>query len=727
MKCVEHPLVKPETVEWRLYQETIVASASQANTLVVAPTALGKTVIAILLAAHRLHKFPDSKVLMLAPTKPLARQHAQSFLKFLRLTEDEVEVFTGSKSPKERAELWKYKKVICATPQVVHNDLVSGTCSLRDVSLLVFDEAHRATGNYPYGFIAERYMAEAENPLILGLTASPGGDEERIREVIDNLFIENIEVRTESDSDVKPYIKGIKVEWVKVEMPDSLKAVKSALESVMKKKIAELREMGISINQDATKKDLLMLRGMLQTRLAEERSSEIFTALSLVAALINITHALELLETQGLKTLAEFFYRMEKNTSSKAVKELLKDTQFLRAVRLTQNLAEEVENPKLKKIKDILSGFKGKAIVFTQYRDTASMLVEELNKIPGIVAERFVGQASRGNEKGLTQREQIAVIDRFRSGEINVLVATSVAEEGLDIPRVDLVIFYEPIPSEIRSIQRRGRTGRHELGRVIVLVTKNTRDEAFLWASRRRERKMREVLEKLKRERAELRRKQTTLEMHKTGISIYLDTRELSSSVVRELLKFGIICKPRMLEVGDYVISNRVVVERKTCEDFVDSIIDGRLFSQAVALKRSYEKPVIVVEGENLYSARGVTPQAITGALLSLAVDFGIPVLFSKNEKETALIISSLARREQTIEGREVRIRGEKKLTSLKEMQEFIVAGLPNINTTLARRLLEHFGSVERVFTASEKELEEVQGIGRKTAREIRRILTAKY
>jgi Fanconi anemia group M protein len=737
---VSHPLIKEGTIEARLYQQVILASATRANTLVVAPTALGKTVIAVILAAHRLSKHPESKVLMLAPTKPLVSQHAASFKRFLALPEDEVVTFTGSTSPEKRQSLWESARVVCATPQVVQNDLISSRYSLNEVSLIVFDEAHRSVGDYPYAFIAQRYMTQAKHPRILALTASPGGDEEKIAEVVENLYIENIEVRTESDEDVRPYIKGIKIEWVRVPLPPEFAEIKASLEKALKKRLTELKRLGVATSADVniSKRELLDIRARIQRSLASEATPEHFSALSLVAGCINLAHALELLETQGLETLNRYFLRMQREVRSKATKELLHDLDFLRAVRKCANLAEEMHHPKLEKLLEIIKEedlSQKRAIIFTQYRDTVRKLVDELNRLEGVSAARFVGQASRSrDDEGLTQRKQLEVLEKFRRGEHNILVATSVAEEGLDIPKVDLVVFYEPIPSEIRAIQRRGRTGRGRAGRVIVLIAEKTRDEAFYWSSRRREKRMREVLANLKRRFAEAApvqvapRKSATLDdFFESSITIVVDTRELSSSVVRELLSLGIISKPKRLEVGDYILSSRVCVERKTTEDFLQSIIDGRLFEQAVMLKRSYAKPVMLIEGDSLYTRRNISPQAIRGALAAIAIDLGIPIFFTANEAESAALIAAIAKREQQEGERYVEIRGEKRAATLKEQQEFIVAGLPNINTTLAKRLLKEFGSVEKIFTASKEELERVHGIGEKIAEEIRRVITSPY
>ena len=134
-----------------------------------------------------------------------------------------------------------------------------------------------------------------------------------------------------------------------------------------------------------------------------------------------------------------------------------------------------------------------RAIVFTQYRDTARHIVDILNS-NNITAARFVGQAKKDGDVGMKQEEQAQILEAFRRGEFSVLVATSIAEEGLDIPEVDLVIFYEPIPSEIRYIQRRGRTGRRSSGSVIILAAKDTIDERYLNASKRRIEKMNQAL-----------------------------------------------------------------------------------------------------------------------------------------------------------------------------------------------------------------------------------------
>jgi len=188
----------------RLYQETILATTVNHNTLVVLPTGMGKTAISMMLSVQRFKQYPKSKVLILAPTRPLVEQHIETFRKHIDINKEKTNVFTGFVKPEKRAELWKTSKVIFSTPQGLENDIITNRIDLKDVSLIVFDEAHRAIGDYAYVFIAKQYHKKAKYPRILALTASPGSDLEKIQEVTKNLFIEEVEIRTDQDPDVKP-------------------------------------------------------------------------------------------------------------------------------------------------------------------------------------------------------------------------------------------------------------------------------------------------------------------------------------------------------------------------------------------------------------------------------------------------------------------------------------------------------------------------------------------
>lgn len=742
IEYISHPLIKEKTIERRAYQISIAATALMKNTLVVLPTGLGKTVIALYVIASRLLNF-DGKALFLAPTKPLVEQHASFLRKNLRLDPEEIIALSGENPPEKREELYEKAKIVVSTPQVIENDIVSGRFSLKNIVHVTFDEAHRAVGNYSYVFVAKRYLEEAENPLILGITASPGSDVERITEVVENLGIEEIEIRTEYDIDVRPYIYEKKIEWIKVDMPKELKEVREKFERAIRLRFKRLESLGFNASPDLSKRELLALQEAMHAEAMENKDPTIFEAISIMAEILKISHGIELIETQGIEAVKNYLKRLIKEGKarggSRAAKNLLSDTIFREAMLKALNC--RVDHPKLEKLKEIIKAEMGKddtrIIVFCSYRDTAETLVNEMNRIEGVKASKFIGQSNRVDDRGMKQREQVEVLAKFREGKVNVLVATSIGEEGLDIPSTDLVVFYEAVPSEIRAIQRKGRTGRARRGRIVVLITKGTRDEVYYWSSLRKERIMYDQIYRIK---ESMRKKgQSTLFHFETvstelkaeeaekakNILIYMDSREMKSGVVKELYS-NVELKVRNLEVADYVLSDRVAVERKTSDDFIESLIKGErdLFSQLLDLRKNYSRPILIIEGD-LYGR--LHPNAIRGALAAIVVDLGIPVIQTKTARETAEILIAIARREQELKAREVVLHTGKTKRSLKEQQEYIVSAISNIGPVIARNLLKHFKTIENIVNASEEELVKVPKVGKKIAQKIREVLTTPY
>jgi len=500
--AVTHELLRRGAVEERAYQVNIARACLERSTLVVLPTGMGKTVIAAMVVAEVLRR-KGGKVLFLAPTKPLVEQHAASVRNLLVV--DRIALFTGEvTSPEERELLWRENKIIVSTPQVIRNDLRGERITLEDVSLIVFDEAHRAVGDYAYVDVAAAYK-EIPDRLVLGMTASPGSSAEKILEVCGNLGITAVEIRTEYDPDVVPYLHDLVVEPIRVEAPDVAKEIRGLLQTVFEEQVSRLKKIGFFAGKPKVSlKDLLAAGNEARNQLdSGVHDGRLYEAMTAQAIAMKANHAIALAETQGLGSLRSYFDKMEAEARSKADVQFLKHAKVQEAIKLARESL--VEHPKLAKtgwvIRDqFLRKPDSKVIVFANYRETADRLTQALARIPGIRPMRFVGQASRGEDVGLSQKEQQQILEQFRAGTVNVLVATSIGEEGLDIPQVDLVVFYEPVPSEIRTIQRRGRTGRSAAGRVVMLVTKDTRDEAYFYSARRKERKMHQELDLLRKE-----------------------------------------------------------------------------------------------------------------------------------------------------------------------------------------------------------------------------------
>jgi len=863
---VDHPLLSPGFIERRLYQVRLAGAAREAHTLVCLPTGLGKTTVSLLVTADRLHEI-GGKALFLAPTKPLVQQHADFYREALELPDEEIVVFTGEIRPDDRAKAWDEAKIVVATPQVVENDLVGSRISLAEVTHLTFDECHRASGDYAYVYIAERYHADAEKPLVTGMSASPGGDKEAILEVCENLGISEVEVMTEEDADVDEYTHDTSVEWERIQLPEEIIQIRDALNEVIKDRLQKLKSLGVTntTQPDVSQKQLNRMRGKLQ-ELMDADKSDGYKGMSTHAEVMKLRRAVELVETQSVESVRRYFERQRNaarsSGASKASQRLVAEPKVREAMRLAESF--DGTHPKFSRARILLAqtlGIEGgeRVIVFTESRDTAEALTEFLSA--SFEVRKFVGQGDKESSEGMTQKEQQETLDAFRNGEFEVLVSTSVAEEGLDVPEVDLVLFFEPVPTAIRSIQRKGRTGRQAEGSVVVLLAEDTRDEAFFWISRRREKEMESELRELKSVAGDI---ESELNPEQRGLAAYdgdgdaadgggsdgtddaagtgessspadeseataatngqagltdfgptdeeierahsddegetgesdeesgddegdavsedetaesgdddgdavsddgdaenedeaaesddegteegvvatagadgdevteivVDQRELDASIAKDLSKReDVRTRLETLAVGDYVLSDRVAVERKSVADFLDTLLgdERSIFEQIGDLSRAYARPVLIVEGDGLYEERNVHPGAIRGALASLAVDFDVSVLQTRDESDTAELLRTIAEREQTERDRVVSVHGEKSAKTLGEQQEYVVSSIADIGPVTAQSLLREFGTVEGVMTAREDDLREVSGIGSVTAERIREVVGSEY
>lgn len=463
----------------REYQENIAKSAiKNGDTLVVLPTGTGKTVIGALIIEHFLKN--RKKCIFLAPTKPLVNQHEKSLNEFFYGSNYKITQITGQIKKEDRLHLYNQSDVIVATPQTIKNDVEKTITDenkkgiLSQFSCLIIDECHRAVGNYAYTFIAKKFKeGEESDKSIIGLTASPGGKTERIKEIMDALSIDNVEIRTEKDADVMKYIQKKEIKWIEVELPKEISEAITLLDELMDQKAKTLDELNINVSKK-------MPRGRLSQIYKTLVENRYMAALGHFAIFYNAFHGKELLESESPIAYIKFIERLKERKKNI-------DWRFTQAANKVRN----IEHPKLAKLIELVKEREGKKIiVFAQYRDQVHHIVQKLNE-NGISAKEFLG---KGKEGVAAQRKQKETISEFAEGKIQVLVASSIGEEGIDIPSADTAIFYEPVPSEIRMIQRRGRVGRAKEGEVIILISKGTRDEIAKYISIAKERKMRRMM-----------------------------------------------------------------------------------------------------------------------------------------------------------------------------------------------------------------------------------------
>ncbi|MFC7140881.1 DEAD/DEAH box helicase [Halosimplex aquaticum] len=836
---VAGPLLVDGFLEDRRYQRELADAALRTHTLVCLPTGLGKTTVSLLVTAERLAGDVVNKSLLLAPTKPLVQQHADFYREALEVHDDEIVVYTGDTRPDDRADLWSGARVVVATPEVVENDLVGSRIDLTDVVHCTFDECHRATGDYAYNYIAERYHEQARDPLATGMSASPGDDEEAILEVCHNLGLRQVEVMTEEDADVDDYTHETSVDWERIELPETVVEIRDAINEVIEDRLGKLRELGVTNTSkaDVSEREIQQIQGKLR-ELMNNDQSEGYEGMSLLAEVRKLRTAVTYAETQSVESLRRYFERQKQaarsSGASKADQRMISEPKVREAIRRAEDYDDL--HPKFRRTRMLIAQTLGiengeRVIVFTESRDTAETLTDFLNE--HFTARKFVGQSDTDGSDGMTQKEQQETLDEFRAGEFEVLVSTSVAEEGLDVPEVNLVLFYEPVPTAIRAIQRKGRTGRQTEGAVSVLLAEDTRDEAYFWKARNDQKRMKEELRSLKSITGEIESElsqtgmdefdeengavesdpsagddgevphetegETATESEKPSpsgsgsarsdgesardgdetattaqssdgdgqagldafagddsasddaatrdepdgeiatasadgeesVEVVVDQRELDASIAKDLSREeDVETRLETLAVGDYVLSDRVVVERKTVADFLDTLTGGderSMFEQVKDATRYYARPVVVVEGEDLYGERNVHPNAIRGALASLAVDFGASVLRTTDEDETTELLRVIATREQETEDRTVSVHGEKSSKTLAEQQEYVVASVAEVGPVTAESLLAEFGSVEAVMTADAEDLQTAEGVGEVTAERIREVVGSDY
>lgn len=498
--------VYPTNYPIREYQLTISEKALYHNTMVSLPTGLGKTLIASVVMYNFYKWFPQGKIVFMAPTKPLVAQQIKACHEIMGIPLADTAELQGNVPPATRKVLWRQKRVFFCTPQSMQNDLRHGICEAERFVCLVVDEAHRATGNYAYCCVIQEVEKRTPFFRVLALSATPGAKFEIIQDVIKNLRISHIESRSADDADVKKYTHARQEEVIKCTLSSQITEVKDIFLTVFQRLVHRLVSGNIIQHRDPEKLSRWYVLQMRENFRKSPNYSANRAAESDLALLVSLLHAKDLLTVHGLSSFQEYVNgwieeREAGNRLSWSKKEMLQSTEFHSLVLSLNALGTDYSSksangksssshPKLLKLREMLhehfqrhstGNSSTRAIVFTQYRTSVTEIVGLLEQMaPLLKVQAFVGQGASGKakeSKGQTQKQQQEIVKKFRDGEFNVLVATCIAEEGLDIGEVDLIVSFDALTSPVRMIQRMGRTGRKRVGKVIILVTEGDEEK----------------------------------------------------------------------------------------------------------------------------------------------------------------------------------------------------------------------------------------------------------
>lgn len=485
----------------RDYQFSIVKNGLFHNTLVALPTGLGKTFIAATVMLNYFRWTKNAKIIFVAPTKPLASQQVEACLNVAGIPRSQATLLTGETAPSLREGEWERRRLFFMTPQTLQNDLSKGYADPKSIALLVIDEAHRATGDYAYVKVVEFIRRFNKSFRVLALTATPGSTVEGVQSVIDGLGISAVEIRTEESIDIRQYVHAREIDQVVLEPSDEMLRLQDLFSKALRPLCDKIAQANKWVARDPMSMTVMGLRAS-QTTWAlgagkHANQGTKWMIMSVFSILQSLAHSIKLLNFHGI---APFYHKLldfRTETEEKGAKapkyrwQILEDENFqemMDTIDKWQKLDGFVGHPKLSFLCENLlnhfmdagQGSNTRAIVFSEYRDSAEEIVRALNKHkPMIKASIFVGQADSKRSEGMKQKQQIEAIENFKAGQFNVLVATSIGEEGLDIGQVDLIICYDASASPIRMLQRMGRTGRKRAGNITLLLMKGREEEQF--------------------------------------------------------------------------------------------------------------------------------------------------------------------------------------------------------------------------------------------------------
>ena len=537
MPVVIHPFLK-DGVEARAYQIRALKNALSSSCLMVMPTGFGKTAVEWMVMAEFLRQH-DKKIILIAPTTGLVAQQQRMARDMIDIDPEHILRYTGETAPEKRHEIWRKGRILMATPQVIRNDATNRRISLDDVSLIIFDEAHHATGNHAYAQVGDLYLSQNPSGFTLAATASPGSTKGAILEVAKRLGIDRLDVSMKDEALLKPYAVTLHNDVIYVDLPESLKTLIFPLQEHQSLEVESIQRMGFMGSVKNLTSRIITEAQQSISRAIGRRDKRGYNAARKVSDIRRMHMLLDLLKTQGVKAGLAFLDKAESEGRSgdRGTNRFLAQPVIHNFRNDARNLGElhpkaEIVNKMVKQ--KISENPNSRIIIFTEYRYTVNNLTELLSNIEGVKVSQFIGQSSSGKQKGMTQKEQLARLEEFRSGKVNVLVATSVGEEGLDVPAAELVLLYEPVPSAIRSIQRRGRTARQTSGTVKTLVANETRDQFVSHAAKAREKKMYNNLADIKRQ-GRLQFSPSSMEEILSFFDIELDDNRITAEQFLEL------------------------------------------------------------------------------------------------------------------------------------------------------------------------------------------------
>ncbi|EHH27849.1 hypothetical protein EGK_18153 [Macaca mulatta] len=509
--------IYPTNCPVRDYQLHISRAALFCNTLVCLPTGLGKTFIAAVVMYNFYRWFPSGKVVFMAPTKPLVTQQIEACYQVMGIPQSHMAEMTGSTQAFTRKEIWCSKRVLFLTPQVMVNDLSRGACPAAEIKCLVIDEAHKALGNYAYCQVVRELVKYTNHFRILALSATPGSDIKAVQQVITNLLIGQIELRSEDSPDILAYSYERKIEKLIVPLGEELAAIQKTYIQILESFAHSLIQRNVLMRRDIpnlTKYQIILARDQFR----KNPSPNIVGIQQGViegefAICISLYHGYELLQQMGMRSLYFFLCGIMDGTKgmTRSKNELGRNEDFMKlynhlecmfahtrstsadSVSAIQQAGDKnkkfvYSHPKLKKLEEVvIEHFKSwnaentsekkrdetRVMIFSSFRDSVQEIAEMLSQHQPIIrVMTFVGHASGKSTKGFTQKEQLEVKSYFKNG-------TCVGEEGLDIGEVDLIICFDSQKSPIRLVQRMGRTGRKRQGRIVVILSEGREERIY--------------------------------------------------------------------------------------------------------------------------------------------------------------------------------------------------------------------------------------------------------